>query len=97
LSARLLVRAEEKFHNHPTRVLSKDGAVIDDILVMKDEDHLYAVSDQQVNSAPQGFKPTSTTLKLSSCSSSFLGLWQFLTILESSSFKHMNRRKIWAS
>jgi hypothetical protein len=93
----MLVCAEEKFHNHPTTVLSKDGAVIDDILVVKDEDHLYTVSDQQVNSSPQGFKPTSTTLKLSSCSFSFLGLWQFLTVLESSNFKHMNTRKIWAS
>ncbi|CAK9863968.1 unnamed protein product [Sphagnum jensenii] len=50
----LLLVAEDKFHNHPTTVLSKDGAVIDDILVVKDEDHLYAVSDQQVYSSPQG-------------------------------------------
>jgi hypothetical protein len=50
----LLVVAEGKFDNNPTTVLSKNGATIDDILVVQDEDHLYIVNDQQVNSAPQG-------------------------------------------
>ncbi|CAM6027486.1 unnamed protein product, partial [Sphagnum balticum] len=46
----LLVVAEGKFDNNPTTVLSKNGATIDDILVVQDEDHLYIVNDQQVNS-----------------------------------------------
>jgi hypothetical protein len=75
-----LLCAEGKFDNNPTTVLSKNGATIDDILVVQDEDHLYIVNDQQVNSAPQGFNPTPVKTSLLSCPSVFLILWQLLSL-----------------
>ncbi|XP_024403151.1 potassium channel AKT1 isoform X1 [Physcomitrium patens] len=51
----LLKIAIEKFNNRPTKVLSKEGAEINDIGAIRDDDHLYVIDDSEdVGSAPQG-------------------------------------------
>uniref|UniRef100_A0A7I4E6D0 Uncharacterized protein n=1 Tax=Physcomitrium patens TaxID=3218 RepID=A0A7I4E6D0_PHYPA len=44
--------AEERFHHLPKILLSKEGAEIDDISVIRENDHLYAVEENQIISAP---------------------------------------------
>jgi len=46
--------ADEKFDNHPTKVLTKEAAEIDDINVIRENDHLYVIDEETFVSAPQG-------------------------------------------
>lgn len=48
------IMAAEKFNSHLTKVLSKEAAEIDDIKVIRENDHLYVIGEENFVSAPQG-------------------------------------------
>lgn len=50
----LLQLTKEKFHNNPTKVLSIEAAEIDDISVIRENDHLYIIDEDKLLTAPQG-------------------------------------------
>ncbi|KAG0564310.1 hypothetical protein M758_8G096200 [Ceratodon purpureus] len=52
---KLLEVANTKFQNQGTRVLNKEAADVDDVTVVRDNDHLYVISESQVQLEPQGF------------------------------------------
>lgn len=57
LIVQFMVIAGEKFNYNPTRVLSKEAAEIDDISVVRENDHLYIIDDCQLQSLPHGQFP----------------------------------------
>lgn len=50
----MLSIADTKFQNQATRVLNKDAAEVDDVSVVRDNDHLYVISEDQALHEPQG-------------------------------------------
>uniref|UniRef100_A0A7I4BW52 Uncharacterized protein n=1 Tax=Physcomitrium patens TaxID=3218 RepID=A0A7I4BW52_PHYPA len=48
--------ANEKFNNHPTKVLNKEAAEIDDLSVIRENDNLYVINDSEKlnTSSPPG-------------------------------------------
>jgi len=46
--------ADTKFQNQATRVLNKEAAEVDDVTVIRDNDHLYVISETQAQLEPQG-------------------------------------------
>lgn len=51
---KLLSVAGKKFNNDPTKVLSTQGAEIDDISLVRENEHLYIINEHQLRSEPQG-------------------------------------------
>lgn len=51
---KLLSVAGKKFHNDPTKVLSTQGAEIDDISLVRENEHLYIINEHQLRCEPQG-------------------------------------------
>lgn len=45
--------ADTKFQSQATRVLNKEAAEVDDVTVIRDNDHLYVISDTQAQLEPQ--------------------------------------------
>lgn len=46
--------ADTKFQNQATRVFNKEAAEVEDITVVRDNDHLYVISESQLQVEPQG-------------------------------------------
>lgn len=51
---KLLEVANTKFQNQATRVFNKEAAEVEDITVVRDNDHLYVISESQLQVEPQG-------------------------------------------
>lgn len=51
---KLLSVAGKKFNNDPTKVLSTQGAEIDDVSLVRENEHLYIINEHQLRSEPQG-------------------------------------------
>jgi hypothetical protein len=62
LIVQFMVIAGEKFNYSPTRVLSKEAAEIDDISVVRENDHLYIIDDCQLQSLPHGQFPLPSSI-----------------------------------
>lgn len=64
--AELLEIANAKFQNQPTKVVNKDAAEVDDIAVVRDNEHLYVISEDQARTEKQEFDTSELVASLQS-------------------------------